>query len=213
MEATYQAKMQEIKHTLINNIEDSRARLHDSRGQVHADVAKTRMQLSAQLDGLIADLYKTQGQLHNERELNLRNAGMDTLRLLAQLAQLHEGMDLEQEKLVQELLSRMDAMREAAVSKRLELRRMQVVAAFELAGFKADLSVKHARWAMDNWQYFGNLMAAPGGGTALPGDRMPSKMTSALGGGLSGAAAGAQMGGGWGALAGGILGAGAAIVS
>ena len=205
MEATYQAKIQEVKHNLIGQAENTRAGLRQARGQIQADSAKAAQQFIHDVE-----LARFDGAF------KYYDLSLGVLKLMGELGRLR-GMEeakfkFEAQRMLQEMLLQVEAMHDALLAKNLELRRMRVVSEFELAGFKADLSIKHARWEMDNWQYFGNLMAAPGGGHGMAGDKMPSKMTSALGGGLSGAAAGAQIGGGWGALAGGVIGAGASLM-
>lgn len=72
------------------------------------------------------------------------------------------------------------------------------------------IDVADAKWNLELWQYGANLLAAIGGGTAVPQKMEGNQMARIIGGGLSGASAGALIGsrvGGEGGY-GGLIGAG-----
>lgn len=77
-----------------------------------------------------------------------------------------------------------------------------------------DLSIAEsdAKWDLELFSYAGNLLASIGGATSGGGSKQPSKFESALGGAASGAAAGSSFGP-WGAVIGGVIGAGASLLS
>ncbi|HEX2887170.1 tail fiber domain-containing protein [Vineibacter terrae] len=70
---------------------------------------------------------------------------------------------------------------------------------------------QNADWVRTQ-DYLGTLLGAPWGSTSTTSQPRPSAFSSALGGGLQGASQGAAFGP-WGALAGGVLGAGAGLLN
>ena len=78
----------------------------------------------------------------------------------------------------------------------VESKRIKIVAKKEQVEENASIDEKDAKWDLEVFQYGGNLMAAIGGGTAIPNMAGKNKTASALGGAMSGAAAGAMMSGG-----------------
>jgi len=98
----------------------------------------------------------------------------------------------------------------------IESERIKIVAKKEENDVLNELEVKDATWNLDLFQYGGNLMAAPGGGTAVTGSHKPSAAGSTLGGALSGAAMGATIGSSYpvaGTIIGGIVGGAAGFLS
>lgn len=106
----------------------------------------------------------------------------------------------------------------------VEAYRIKIVAKKEEADVNVEYDVADARWDLEVFQYGANLLAAPGGGTAVPTGKKTTA-GSVIGGGLSGAAAGAMAGGmmggpilglpgaAFGAIAGGLFGIGAGLLS
>lgn len=79
----------------------------------------------------------------------------------------------------------------AVTNSLVETRRIKIVAKMEQADGDLDIDVKDATWDLSVFQYGANLMAAPGGGTGVPGDHRPGKTQSTIGGAMAGAAVGA----------------------
>ncbi|MBU2249629.1 MAG: hypothetical protein KKD77_22975, partial [Gammaproteobacteria bacterium] len=104
----------------------------------------------------------------------------------------------------------------------VETNRIKIVALKEQTDQDAVIDDSDAKWDLEVFQYGANLLAAIGGGTALPNMAKKSQAASAIGGGMSGAAAGAMMGLAMGpaaplsipmmALVGGVLGGGASFL-
>ena len=91
----------------------------------------------------------------------------------------------------------------------MEANRMRISAEKEQKDTDNLIDIEDAKWNLEIWQYGANLLAAIGGGTAIPGSSdsgSPSRWQSALSGALAGASIGNTFGGGWGALVGGALG-------
>lgn len=96
----------------------------------------------------------------------------------------------------------------------IEAQRIKLVAKKEETDRNAEIDEADAKWDLEVFQYGGNLMAAIGGGTAIPNMAGKNKTASVLGGAMSGAAGGAMIGNAVpgigtavGAVVGGILGA------
>ncbi len=97
-----------------------------------------------------------------------------------------------------------------------ELNRLKIVAFKEQTDKEIQLVEDDALWEIKLWQYGSNVLAAPGGGTAVYKNAASagggSAIGGAIGGALAGAGAGAQIGGktgvgaGWGAAGGAIVG-------
>jgi hypothetical protein len=100
----------------------------------------------------------------------------------------------------------------------IEAARLGIVAEKEQNDTTTALAVGLGKWPLETYQHGANLLAAIGGGTAIPGSSggataaTASQGQSALGGALAGAAIGGQVGGGWGAAIGGLLGLGASFL-
>jgi hypothetical protein len=100
----------------------------------------------------------------------------------------------------------------AAAQLQAELNRVAIVAYKEETDREVELSVKHATWNLELWQYGANLLAAISGGTTGPGNpQQPvGSPISAMGGTISGAASGAMAGTavlpGWGTAIGAVVG-------
>jgi hypothetical protein len=94
----------------------------------------------------------------------------------------------------------------------LDYNRIRIMAKKEELSEQLQFDEQDARWYMDSFQYFANVLASIQGGTApTQGQKRPSQTMSALSGALSGAATGAAIGapyGGYGALIGAVAGAG-----
>ena len=112
-----------------------------------------------------------------------------------------------------QLMARRIGWEEGYVKMAVESNRIKIVALKEQADKNAEIDEHDAKWDLEVFQYGGNLMAAIGGGTAIPNMAGKNKTASVLGGAMSGAAAGAMIGGGPGAVIGGVLGAAAGLLS
>lgn len=75
----------------------------------------------------------------------------------------------------------------------IEAYRIKIVAKKEESDLTVDYDVADGKWDLEVFQYGANLMAAPGGGTAIPSGKKGGA-GSVLAGGISGAAAGAVAG-------------------
>lgn len=93
---------------------------------------------------------------------------------------------------------------------KLDKERMVIAAKHDEEQRNSEIDTYDANWDIDCLLKGGQFLGALGGGTNVP-DK-PSKLGSAIAGGLSGAAAGFMIGGPAGAVAGGALGAGAAFL-
>jgi len=93
------------------------------------------------------------------------------------------------------------------VSYTIDNARTTTIARQEENSAQADYNEKETLWELELYQYIGNMLAAPGGGTAST-QKKGSKAQSALGGTLSGAAVGASVGGVYGAAIGAVIGLG-----
>jgi hypothetical protein len=76
----------------------------------------------------------------------------------------------------------------------VESKRIKIVAKKEQTDQDAIIDEQDAKWDMEVFQYGGNLMAAIGGGTAIPNMAGKNRAASALGGAMSGAVAGGMIG-------------------
>lgn len=93
----------------------------------------------------------------------------------------------------------------------IEAYRIKIVALKEQADLNVEYDATDAKWDLEVFQFGANLLAAPGGGTAVAGGRK-NTLGSVLGGTLSGAAAGALGGAAWGAAGGPIGAIGGAVI-
>ena len=76
----------------------------------------------------------------------------------------------------------------------IEAKRIKIVAKKEQTDQDATIDDADAKWDLEVFAYGGNLMAAIGGGTAIPNMAKKNVGMSTIGGGISGAAAGASIG-------------------
>ena len=76
----------------------------------------------------------------------------------------------------------------------IEAYRIKIVAKKEENDDGIEYDVADAKWDLEVYTYGGNLLAAPGGGVAVPLGTKKNMAASAIGGALSGAAAGAIAG-------------------
>ena len=127
-------------------------------------------------------------------ELNLREAAIEQKN--QELILSARNVELEFQKVVSHLV--------------VEAHRIKIVAKKEEADLDAEYDVADAKWDLELFQHGANVMAAPSGGTAIPGKK--STAASVIGGGLSGAAAGMMVGGPVGAAVGGALGMAAGFI-
>jgi len=104
-----------------------------------------------------------------------------------------------------------------------EAYRVKIVAKKEEKDKNIEIDEADGKWDLEVYQYGANLLAAPGGGTAVNSVKGKSAVSSAIGGGLTGAAAGALTGMavtaaggpismGMGAVIGGALGIGGSLL-
>ena len=115
-------------------------------------------------------------------------------------------------KLLEPQLAKLDAVK-AAAQLNIDTQRIRIVALKEQRDSQMELDEMEQKWGAEKWTAYGNYIASMSGGTSRSTGRTPSTTQSAIGGALSGAAAGGSMGGWWGAAAGGILGAGSAMLN
>lgn len=98
-----------------------------------------------------------------------------------------------------------------------EANRLEIVALKEESDQNLSIEESEALWPMEKYQFAANMLAAIGGGTAIPnsGGKQKSKAASVLGGALSGGAAGGMATGGnpIGIGVGAALGIGAALMN
>ena len=95
----------------------------------------------------------------------------------------------------------------------VEAKRIKIVAKKEQTDQDASIDESDAKWDLEVFQYGGNLMAAIGGGTAIPNMAGKNKTASALGGAISGAAAGTAISPGYGTAIGAVIGLAAGLMS
>ena len=195
IEATYQAKMQDIKHNLINDIEKTRSTVLSSIAQIQMTARKANIEFKSTL----LNLSNATLQLAANSGSSLDTVRMEIDKFLA-------NVQLEIKKMQTTNLQQVDTLNDALAGKDIELRRLKVVAVQEQFQNKMEHLDKQYRWELENYQYGANMLAAIGGGTAAAGTKGTSKAASAIGGALSGAAAGAMIGGPVGAGIGGALG-------
>ena len=101
---------------------------------------------------------------------------------------------------------------EAVARNSLENRRITVIMKTEQLAANLDYDEKDYKWKVEAFQYGSNVMSSISG-SAVSTQKPSNKMTSVLGGAVSGAAAGAMIGGGYGAIIGGVLGAVGGLLS
>jgi hypothetical protein len=109
------------------------------------------------------------------------------------------------------LMARRVGWKESYTKMLVESKRIKIVAKKEQIESDAAIDEKDAKWDLEVFQYGGNLMAAIGGGTAIPNMAGKNQTASAIGGAMTGAAAGAMIGAQMGA-SGGPYGAAAGLV-
>ncbi len=102
-----------------------------------------------------------------------------------------------------QMMARRIAWKESYTRLLVEAKRIKIVAKKEQLEADAQIDEHDAKWDLEVFQYGGNLLAAIGGGTAVPNMAGKNKAMSAIGGGMAGAAAGGAIGG---AVAGGQTG-------
>jgi len=102
----------------------------------------------------------------------------------------------------------------------VEANRIKIVAKKEQTDQDAVIDDSDAKWDLEVFQYGGNLMAAIGGGTAIPNLAKKNAAASVIGGAMMGAASGAMVGaqigaggGPYGAGIGAVLGAAVGLLS
>ena len=100
--------------------------------------------------------------------------------------------------------------RESHTRMKVEVHRMTIAAKHDKQTVDNEIDIQDANWDIECLLKGGQILGCLGGGTHIP-DK-PSKLQSALAGGLSGAAAGAMVGGAPGAAIGGALGAASAFL-
>lgn len=88
------------------------------------------------------------------------------------------------------LMARRIGWKESYTRMVIESKRIKIVAKKEQTESNAAIDEKDAKWDLEVFQYGGNLMAAIGGGTAIPNMAGKSQASSAIGGAMSGAAMG-----------------------
>jgi hypothetical protein len=200
MEATFQAKMMEMKQNWLIEVEKLRT------GAVTA------------LSGLLIDARKS-NQQYKSNILNIINAclqlattsgsNLDNIRM--EIDKFKATVEMEIRKLQTTGLQQLDGLNDALATKDLEWRRMSVVALAEQSATNMEMLDKRYRWELENYQYGANMLGAISGGTTGTASGKTNKVASALGGALSGAAAGAMIGGVPGAVIGGVIGLGASL--
>lgn len=121
-------------------------------------------------------------------QLHLKSKSDDALKMIM--------MKLEYQKSVSQMIA--------------EAYRIKIVAKKEETDKNLDISENDATWDLEVFKSGGSLLAGISGG--VPGEKIPSKGQSVLGGAMAGAAAGATIGGPWGAAIGGVLGAASALL-
>ena len=208
IEATYQAKMMELKQNWLNEIEKLRTTAVSALSNIQLDARKANQQYKASILTILNDCLKLAATSGN---------GLDTVRM--EIDKFKASTQIEIIKLRQTGLQQIDTLKDALASKDLEWRRMSVVAEFERATTNMEMLDKRYRWNLENYQYGANMLGAISGGTSTAGGAKQNKVTSALGGALSGAASGAMIGSavpgigtGIGAAVGGLVGLGASFL-
>lgn len=208
MEATFQAKMMEMKQNWLIEVEKLRT------GAVTA------------LSGLLIDARKS-NQQYKSNILSIINAclqlattsgsSLDNIRM--EIDKFKATIEMEMRKLRATGLQQLDGLNDALAAKDMEWRRMVVVALAEQAATNMEQLDKQYRWELENYQYGANMLGAISGGTAGTAGGKTNKVASALGGALSGAASGAMIGSAvpgigtaMGAAVGGIVGLGASFL-
>lgn len=208
IEATYQAKMMEMKNNWIVEMEKLRTTATTALSGLQADIRKANQQYRATILGLLntcLQLATTSG------------SSLDNIRM--EIDKFKVGVEMELRKLVQGGLHQIDALNDSLASKDLEWRRMSIVALMEQATTNMEMLDKRYRWELENYQYGANMLGAISGGTAGVAGGKTNKVASALGGALSGAASGAMLGSAvpgigttMGAAVGGLVGLGAGLL-
>lgn len=89
----------------------------------------------------------------------------------------------------------------------IESNRISIVAKKEQFDQDMTIDEEDAKWDLEVFQFGANVLAAIAGGVAGSKIKSPSKMQSAIGGGMTGAAAGAMVGAAYGGQTAGIYGA------
>jgi hypothetical protein len=115
------------------------------------------------------------------------------------------------DQMIKSLLARVD-FEKAVATISIDAKTKHIIANKEYTTENLSIAESDAKWDLELFQYPSNVLAGIGGGTGGTGQKQPSTAQSALAGAASGAAAGAAFGP-WGAVIGGAIGAGAALLS
>jgi hypothetical protein len=106
-----------------------------------------------------------------------------------------------------QMMARRVGWNEAYAKTIIEANRIKIVALKEQTDGDATIDESDAKWDLEVFQYGANLMAAIGGGTAIPNLAKKNMGASVLGGAIAGGVAGAYVGGPVGAGVGAVIGA------
>lgn len=200
--ATYAAKAVEIQQKLKQDVLQMMQQVADKIAALKFEAQTVRKDRVVNLLQVIQQLFGVAGGAAT---------GMDNAKINLEVAMNQMHVDVLKSRV--QAMASLDAVTDGFYKTSLEFERIRLVARFEQATFNSDYDEKEARWDLENFQYAANMLAAIGGGTVAPGNKQPNKTQSALGGALSGAAAGAAAGfGAPGAVVGGLIGLGAALL-
>jgi hypothetical protein len=202
IEATFQAKMMEMKQNWLIDLEKARTGAVTALSQLQIEARKSNQQYKTSILNIInscLQLATTSG------------SSLDNIRM--EIDKFKATINMEIRKLTATGLQQLDTLNDSLAAKDLEWRRMSVVALMEQATTDMEHLDKRFRWELENYQYGANMLGAISGGTVGVAGGKTNKVASALGGALSGAAAGAviSVGNPVGAAIGGIVGLGASL--
>ena len=208
IEATYQAKMMEMKQNWLIDLEKARTGAVTALSQLQIEARKSNQQYKTSILNIINSCL----QLATTSGSNL-----DSIRM--EIDKFKASIEMEIRKMSTSGLQQLDTLNDSLASKDLEWRRMSVVALMEQATTNMEHLDKRYRWELENYQYGANMLGAISGGTAGVAGGKTNKVASALGGALSGAASGAMIGSAvpgigtaMGAAIGGVVGLGAGLL-
>jgi hypothetical protein len=189
---------------------------------ITADIAAFGDELDDQIDNIVLPRFQRglqdvnavmssafvvgEGIIEGMRDRDVAKYGTD-LRVKFNF-QRNDAIIKSVERLLANMFTRIE-MEKTVAHYTMEANRMRIAAEKEQKDVDNLIAIEDDKWNLEIWQYGANLLAAIGGGTAIPGtsgSSSPSKFQSALSGVLAGAAIGNSIGGGWGAAVGGALG-------
>lgn len=150
---------------------------------IYKDLSSSYLDTFRQLAGRQLEANNTQARIHVDSQI----------RTNMQIRQIKDNFLMQSISEMSLMLGRRVDFERAAASIQADMNRMRVVALKEQTDRDIELDSLDALWDIKLYQYVGNMIGSPGGGSGFIPD-LPSSGSSALGGALSGVGAGAAIG-------------------